>query len=141
ATPPVDLGSRGFVWAVLHQRRELRLVLRLRQADDVVAAVLEIEPDDVELRPQRRLDVAREVDVAVFGAEPAKGGQSARELAQQHERVPELLRVEVRLDRDQDRRARRHDLRGSRTRVAAAATATAAACSGERETGDQGGGA
>src|SRR5207249_3335179 len=101
--------------------------------------VLEVEPDDVELGAERRLDVALEVDVAVLGAEPAKGGQSARELAQECERVPELLRVEVRLDRDQDRGARRHDLRGRRKRVAAATAA--AACSGERETGDQGGGA
>jgi hypothetical protein len=127
--------------ALAHQRLELPLVLRLRQADEVAAAVLEIEPDDVELGAERRLDVAREVDIAVLGAEPAQRRQRIRELAQQQERVPELLRAEVRLDRDQRRCACGHDVGGVRERVAAATATSATARGDERNTRHEGRGA
>src|SRR6266545_776707 len=55
--PAVDLFVHGWARALLEHGVELVDVLGLRDPDEVVAAVLEVEPDEIDLVAERRLHV------------------------------------------------------------------------------------
>jgi hypothetical protein len=105
---------------------ELVLVLRLRQADDVLAPTLEVEPHERELVAERGLDVAFPVELRVLLERRAGRADellTVRELAQERLDLLPLVGVDVGIDRDEGGRGRRRDLGGSRGGLLLAAAA------------------
>ena len=123
--------------AGLEELDELRLVLGLRVADDVVAVVFEVEPDDVQLLRKGRLDVLLPVDALLrqLLTELREKLLASRESPQQAVYRLPLRAVRVSRDFDVDGCARGRELRaGGKVRRALLA---AAARGGQHEAGKQ----
>jgi hypothetical protein len=121
----------------VEELHELGLVVRLGEADGEVA--LDIEGCEVDLGPGG-LTQRGNVDAAVRNRLPNRAEQPLpdRKLLQDGVGALDLVGGEVRVERDEDRRARRHEVRrrgsaGRRAAAAASASAAAAAHHGERD--------
>jgi hypothetical protein len=112
--PVPDLSERDRLLSrlgvrLVDEELEPRRILRLRHDDRVLAAVLEVEPDQVDLVAQRGLHVVLVVEAGVlfqrladFADEQRVGGELAEELV---DLLP-LVGAQVGIDRDEGGRSR-----------------------------------
>ena len=99
--------------SLLDGRPELLLVLRLRNSHDVLALILEVEPDEADLVAERGLHVLLPVELQVVlerGAEEADRLFAIGKLLEQLLDLLPLPRIRIGIDRDEGRRVRGDDL-------------------------------